>query len=84
MFYGCSSLLKVSGLSKLKVNYVNLSHMFENCFELKEIKDIFKLNNNINDDYELNDISFVFSNCSSLISLPDISNWNISNVENMR
>ena len=83
MFYGCSSLLKISGLSKLKVNYANMSHMFENCSKLKEIKDIFQLNNKINDDYKLNDLSFVFSNCSSLISLPDISNWNIGNVENI-
>jgi len=25
----------------------------------------------------------LFSNCSSLISLPDISKWNVSNVNNM-
>ena len=79
MFYGCSSLLNISGLSKLKSNNIfNISHMFENCSNLIEIKDIFQLEIN-----EINDISFLFSNCSSLISLPDISKWNIDNVENM-
>ena len=28
-------------------------------------------------------MSWIFYNCSSLISLPDISKWNISNVYNM-
>ncbi len=31
----------------------------------------------------LTDMSYMFYNCSSLISLPDISNWNTENVENM-
>jgi len=41
MFYGCSSLLNVSGLSKLNIsNAVDLSHMFENCTKLQKIEDI--------------------------------------------
>ena len=41
MFYGCSSLLNVSGLSKINVsNVVDLSHMFENCSKLQKIEDI--------------------------------------------
>ena len=79
MFYSCSSLLNISGLSKLYVNNViNMNHMFKNCSKLKEIKDIFQLENN-----KLSNISFMFSNCSSLISIPDISKWNVINVENM-
>ena len=29
-------------------------------------------------------MSFMFENCSSLVSLPDISKWNTSNVTDMR
>ena len=29
-------------------------------------------------------MSFMFSECSSLLSLPDISKWNTNNVTNMR
>ena len=28
-------------------------------------------------------MSYLFSGCSSLISLPDISKWNVNNVNNM-
>ena len=38
--------------------------------KLKEIKTI-------------TDMSYMFCGCSSLISIPDISNWNTSKVENM-
>ena len=33
--------------------------------------------------YNINDMCKMFSGCSSLISLPDISNWNTSSVNNM-
>ena len=32
MFYGCSSLLSITGLSKIKTsNAINMEHMFEDC-----------------------------------------------------
>ena len=31
----------------------------------------------------ITDFSFMFYQCSSLVALPDISNWNMTNVENM-
>ena len=31
----------------------------------------------------LKDMSYMFYECSSLISLPDISKWNTNNIENM-
>ena len=79
MFYGCSSLISIFGISNWNTNLVtNMSHMFEKCSLLKNIGDIsqwkFK---------KLNDINQLFKECSSLESLPDISNWNINNVQNM-
>ena len=42
MFYDCSSLLHISGLSKLNISYTkSMCHMFENCIKLEEIKDFF-------------------------------------------
>ena len=36
MFYGCSSLISISGISKWKtINVKDMSHMFENCTSLK-------------------------------------------------
>ena len=41
MFYGCSSLISISGISKWNTNYVkNISHMFEECSSLISIDDI--------------------------------------------
>ena len=31
----------------------------------------------------MNDISFMFCDCNTLFSLPDISKWNTSNVNDM-
>ena len=35
------------------------------------------------DTKNINDISFLFSDCSTLISIPDISNWDTSNIINI-
>ena len=35
------------------------------------------------DFYNITDLSYMFNECESLISLPDISKWNTSNVTNM-
>ena len=31
----------------------------------------------------VNDMSYIFSNCESLLSLPNISKWNTNNIINM-
>jgi hypothetical protein len=70
MFYECSSLISISGLSQLKTNHLNyMSKMFTKCSSLKEINDIFQLeNNNVKDintlftvfyqPYEFSSLSF--------------------------
>ena len=41
MFYGCSSLKSISGLSKLNtINAKDMSHIFENCSKLVNLSDI--------------------------------------------
>ena len=79
MFYGCSLLKSISGLSKLNIiNVQNMSHIFDKCSNLENISNItyWKTNNVI-------DMNCMFANCSSLVSLPDISNWNTSNTRDM-
>ena len=61
MFYGCSSLQSISGLSKLNtINVENISHIFQNCSKLEFIRDIthWKINNVL-------DMSYMFADCSS-------------------
>ena len=62
--------LTQSSLKKLEnktTNFFSADKTIQSCFPL----------------FELTDISFIFYGCKSLTSLPDISNWNISNINNM-
>ena len=79
----------------LSKNCYNKSFMFNNCSSLLIIKfinnnDLLRQKDNkneINDYYEWNTkisaINEIFSNCSSLILLPDISKWDTSNIFDM-
>ena len=76
MFYGCSSLISLDGISELNTaNINNMSHLFYNCSSIQSLPNISKweMSNVIN-------ISYMFAGCSSLENLPDISKWNIKNV----
>ena len=55
-------------------NITNSSYLFE--FLISKFN---KIKGNVN----IKCLHFMFSGCSELISLPDISNWNINNVTNM-
>ena len=58
MFYGCSSLLSFTGLSKVNTsNVISMNHIFEGCSLLKKINEISKWDIN-----EVKDISNMFSN----------------------
>jgi len=60
-FYGCGKLtvLDVSGFNTSKVN--NMSHLFENCSSLKEIKGLDKLNT-----LSVTDFSYMFAYTDSI------------------
>ena len=79
MFYGCKTLLSLSGMSNLNIiNITSISNMFRECIALKSLPDISKWNTS-----NIINIEYIFSGCSSLLSLPDISKWNISKINSM-
>ena len=53
---------------------INLSYMFYDC------KDLLSITVSFWDISEVTDVSYLFSGCISLKSLPDISMWNTSNI----
>ena len=48
-------------------------------YKLSSLPDISKWNTN-----KVEDMSYIFSDCKSLLSLPDISKWNINNATNIK
>ena len=54
-----------------------MNRLFSGCSKLKEIKGI-----NIFNTSKVNNMSFMFSDCSSLVSI-DLSSFNTSNVNDM-
>ena len=60
------------------VNDFQIYTIIENSNELISFPDISKWNTS-----KVEDISFLFSECSSIEKLPDISNWNTEKVNNM-
>ena len=52
-------------------------------YNIKSNKKINKLKIKLKGINNVNDMSYMFSGCSSLSSLPDISKWNTNNVTNM-
>ena len=82
--------IKILGIDFVRHNKGNCFIIYEDKeFELMEF---FELENNINNNIlkikliginNVTDMSFMFADCSSLISLPDISKWNTNNVTNM-
>ena len=68
MFYGCISLLSITGLSKINTSNVKyMNNIFEDCSKLKKISDISKF-----DTQQVENIGKIFAGCSSLKLLPDI------------
>ena len=58
-----------TNLSSILADYSSL------CFQIDKFKQ--------STDFICTDISFMFDGCSSLISLPDLSKWNIEKVKNL-
>ena len=81
--YGCNLLSNenIPPITKVKNN-----KYFENTKELFDIiENISKFHSENSEKIsDISDISYMFSACISLISLPDISKWNITNVKDMK
>ena len=61
-------------------NIIDMSHMFYDCYTLISLSD----NNEIsNIKIYITNSHCMFRGCNSLLSLPDISKWNTSNVNDM-
>ena len=80
MFLNCENLISLPDFHKLDTSYVYDMHsIFSHCSNLTEI------DNNISEWNTENceDISYLFSQCYSLVNIPDISKWNTSKVKYM-
>ena len=58
-------------------NIKDISYMFANCTSLKSVQDL-----NWNNENIIN-MTGIFNDCQSLVSLPDLSKWNTNNVTTM-
>ena len=58
-------------------NEIDMSYMFNNCVNLKSVF------GNPNFKTKIKNTSYMFYNCSSLYSLPDISQWDISELNDV-
>ena len=64
---------------KLNENIEDITGIFTDCENLISVKSIFSINS-----LDINDLSDLFSGCSSLKSLPNsLSEWNTFNIKNM-
>ena len=65
-------------------NIIDISYMFYNCDSLISLSDNNEIDLNASDlQININKMHRTFDGCRTLISLPDISKWNISNVMDM-
>ena len=79
MFYQCTNLISVSGLSKIDTSKImRMGGMFNHCISLQSIDDI--------SNWNMKNVTILcdmFSECKNLKSLPDISKWDVSNCTDM-
>ena len=82
--------IKIFGETFVKNNKNNCKILFEGneyelqeCFDIRNYKNKEKLEITLIGINNITDMSFMFSDCTSLLSLPDLPKWNIRNVTNM-
>ena len=68
--------------NKCKMIIDNIEYEITNKYNIKNYK-YNRLNIKLKGINKISNMSFMFSKCSSLSSLPDISKWNTNNVTNM-
>ena len=91
--------IKIKFKLRIFHNILNLSGMFFNCYGLLAMKDDAKVNKEQvkaklkyglsiskkeeKKPFKIIDINRMFYGCKSLVSIPDISDWNMENVTNL-
>lgn len=76
MFSGCNSF-KQSKISKTGILHIkNMNNLFADCDSKEKLPEELSLLNTSN----FTDMREIFSNCTSLKSIPNIKNWNVSKV----
>ena len=94
MFYGIKSLIKFSDIKEKTIKSIYYLEVKDDqkayiTKKINDLQNLFKDKNNLSHlsykyyDIIVTDMSYMFYECSSLISLPDLSNWNTNNVKNM-
>ena len=79
MFYNCTSLTDLSGLSTWDTSSVTtMSDMFNNCRSLTDLSGLSTW-----DTSSVTYMSYMFYNCRSLTDLTPLANWNTSSVTKM-
>ena len=79
MFWGCGSLVDVSGLSGWDVsNVTNMWSMFGGCGSLVDVSGLSGW-----DVSNVTNMSGMFQGCGSLVDVSGLSGWDVSNVTNM-
>ena len=68
------TIVSIKLVIKQNLSYIDLSKMFSNCYNLKSLNGISKLQ-------RIKIVDKMFYNCISLENVPDISEWDISKVE---
>ena len=80
MFYGCTSLATISGLSSWNTsNVTDMNYMFSGCHSLTSIADLSNW-----DTSNVTNMDSIFEDCLKLTSIGDLSNWDTSKVTNMQ
>ena len=88
LFFGCISLTFIDIMHFINPDHIKyMNYMFYDCSSLKSLNNLFDFNKNIStaklNTTNLLDISYMFSGCSSLISI-DFSNFMMKNVINYK
>ena len=78
MFIQCNLLKSVDISNWNTKNVINMSNMFSDCINLKNIKGISNLITN-----NVENMSSMFYKCYSLIPFPDISSWNTEKLKDI-
>ena len=75
--------LTKNGIGEISITLTNINNLTDISHMFHYSDFLFSDDMPYWDTKNINDMSFLFSDCTNLISIPDISNWDLSNLINM-